>query len=467
MGVEWVRLAEVEEPERDWSGSPVALTDETFGERREKVLSAMRGRSLDQLVIYCDVEHAGNFEYLVGFFTRFEEALLVLDADGGARLVLGNENLNKAPRARIAAEAIHAPQFSLPNQPDVVGRSLDELLACAGVRAGSRVGLVGWKLFTGAAYRDGAACQTFDLPHYVVEAVRAVVGDAGLVTNATDLLIGEGGARTTNNANEIAHYEFAAALASDCMLDAMDALEPGASEMGLGDRLVRHGQRTSVVTIAAAGPRFVGGNMFPTDRAVEVGDPISLTVGYRGGLSSRAGYAVSRAEELPEGMRDWLGRVAAPYFLAYAHWLETLRVGMTGGELFDEVERVLPRDRFGWSLCPGHLTAEEEWLASPVYEGSREPLRSGMLLQVDIIPSVPGYGGVSAESTVAIADARLREELSRECPELWSRVLRRREYLVDVLGIEVGEDVLPLCSTVAYLRPYLLDKGRALVIDRS
>lgn len=467
MDKDWVRLVEVEEPERDWSGVPVSLTDETFGERRDKVLGGMRERGLDQLVVYCDVEHAGNFEYLVGYFTRFEEALLVLDASGEACLVLGNENLNKAPRSRLSARAVHAPQFSLPNQPDPVGLPLEALLETAGVRAGGRVGLVGWKLFTGAAYREGAASRTFDLPHYVVEAVRVVVGDGGAVTNETGLFIGEGGARTTNNANEVAHYEFAAALASDCMLDAMDALEPGASEMGLGDRLVRHGQRTSVVTIAAAGPRFVGGNMFPTDRAVEVGDPVSLTVGYRGGLSSRAGFAVSRAEELPEGQGDWLERVAAPYFLAYAHWLETLRVGMTGGELFDEVERVLPRERYGWSLCPGHLTAEEEWLSSPVYEGSREPLRSGMLMQADIIPSVPGYGGVSAESTVALADERLREELARAYPELWARVLRRRAYLVDVLGIEVGDDVVPLCSTVAYLRPYLLDKGRALVVDRS
>lgn len=462
-----VRLAEVGEPERDWPGAPVPLTDETVSERLGKVVGRMRERSLDRLVVYCDVEHSGNFEYLVGFFTRFEEALLVIDADGGACLVLGNENLNKAPFSRVRARAVHAPQFSLPNQPDAVGRPLAELLAEAGVRPGERVGVVGWKLFTGAAYAGGRGRRTFDVPHYVFEAVREVAGGAEGVTNETDLLIGEGGARTTNNANEVAHYEWAASLASDCMLDAMDALAPGVSEMAVADRLVRHGQRTSVVTIAAAGPRFVGGNMYPTDRAVGVGDPVSLTVGYRGGLSSRAGFAARDADDLPEGARDWLERVAAPYFSAYAHWLETVRVGMTGGALFDEVERVLPRERYGWSLCPGHLTAEEEWLSSPVYEGSGEVLRSGMLFQVDIIPSVPGYAGVSAESTVALADAALRERLEREYPQLWERAVRRRAYLSDVLGIRTSPDVVPLCSTVAYLRPYLLDKDRALVVDRA
>lgn len=455
-----VELVAVSAPPRDCTGVPVMLSDDTVRARTEKVLAGMRERGLDQLAVYCDVEHSGNFEYLVGFFTRFEEALLVIEADGSMRLVLGNENLNKADKARVEATAIHAPQFSLPNQPDALGRSTRDLLTEAGIRAGSRVGVVGWKLFTGA----DAGTGTFDVPHFIVSALRELVGPRGGLVNATDIFIGEGGARTTCNANEIAHYEFAAALASDCMLDAMDALAPGVTEMELGDKLLRHGQRTSVVTIAASGPRFVKGNMYPTDNPVKVGDAISLTVGYRGGLSSRAGYAVESADELPEGAADYLDAVAAPYFRAYAHWLERIGVGMTGGELFDEVERLLPRSRYGWHLCPGHLTAEEEWLSSPVYEGSREVLRSGMMFQIDIIPSVAGYGGVSAESTVALADAALREEIRAAYPEMWERMQARRAYLADVLGIRVAEDVLPLCGTVGYLRPFLLAKDKALVL---
>ena len=96
-------------------------------------------------------------------------------------------------------------------------------------------------------------------------------------------------------------------------------------------------------------------------------------------------------------------KVAAPYFAAYTRWLEEIHVGMTGGEMFDKVEEILPRATYGWSLCPGHLVAEEEWLCSPIYEHSAEVLRSGMMLQIDIIPSVPGYGGSCAESTVVLA----------------------------------------------------------------
>lgn len=461
-----IELASVTAPLPDCTGQPVPLSDETIRERTDKVLAGMRARGLDQLVVYCDVEHAGNFNYLMGFFTRFEESLLLVDADGTMRVVLGNENLNKASKARIAIDpdcVTHAPVFSLPNQPDTVGKPLGDLLREAGVHRGARVGAVGWKLFNTAQQSTG---DCLDVPAFVADALRDVVGSEGVVVNATDVFIGPDGARTTNNANELAHYEFGASLASDCVLDAMDALRPGVTEMELGDKLVRYGQHTSVVTIAASGPRFVKANMFPTDTAVGVGDPIALTVGYSGGLSSRAAYAVEDASQLPEGCDAYLERVAVPYFNAYVRWLETIHVGMRGGDLFDEIENALPRAEYGWSLCPGHLTAEEEWLCSPVYEGSNEVLRSGMLLQIDIIPSVAGYAGVSAESTVALADAALRAELAKQYPELWTRVCNRRAYLREKLGINVSEDVLPMCGTVAYLRPYLLAKDKALVVRR-
>ena len=57
------------------------------------------------------------------------------------------------------------------------------------------------------------------------------------------------------------------------------------------------------MTIAASGPRFIKGNMFPTQNTVKVGDTISLTVGYSGGSSSRAAYAVHDASELPQALR--------------------------------------------------------------------------------------------------------------------------------------------------------------------
>ena len=91
-------------PKADCTQIPVMLTDATMAERLKKVLSRMEEERIDTLVVYADLEHGNNFEYLTGFLPRFEEALLVLHADGQAFMVMGNENLNKVPSARIKAD---------------------------------------------------------------------------------------------------------------------------------------------------------------------------------------------------------------------------------------------------------------------------------------------------------------------------------------------------------------------------
>ena len=244
----------------------------------------------------------------------------------------------------------------------------------------------------------------------------------------------------------------------------MNDLNLGINELELGDKLVRNGQHTSIVTIASSGPRFIKANMFPRDNTVKLGDPISLTVGYRGGLSSRCGFAVENETQLPEGQKDYLERVAIPYFNAYVAWLENIKCGLQGHEIFDLIESELPREKYGWSLCPGHLTAEEEWMSSPIYENSTEVLQSGMLLQIDIIPSVSGYTSSSAESTILLANGSLRTQIKKEYPDMYNRMIERRNYLINVLGINLSEDVMPMCSTVAYLRPFLLAHDKALKV---
>ncbi|MCW2481814.1 aminopeptidase P family N-terminal domain-containing protein, partial [Candidatus Symbiopectobacterium sp. NZEC135] len=94
-----------------------ALSDETQRERLHRVLHAMRQQGLDALIIYADKEHGGNFEYLSGFIPRFEEALLIVAKNGAATYVMGNENLKLVPHARLHGTVLHAPCFSLPDQP--------------------------------------------------------------------------------------------------------------------------------------------------------------------------------------------------------------------------------------------------------------------------------------------------------------------------------------------------------------
>lgn len=455
-----ILLQDVPTPPLD-AVAPVALTDETMTERLRKVLLRMQEKALDALIIYCDLEHGSNFEYLTGFLTRFEESLLVLHANGSAFLIVGNENVKLAAHSRLHAQVLHCPFFSLPDQPMDGEQPLTELFSKAGLVPGIRVGLVGWKLLRSAL---ADTRQWYDLPAYIVDAVAAVTGRDAM-KNATGLMIGPDGARTTNNANEIAHYEYGSALASDCVLRTMDALEPGRTELELGNLMQAHGQRNSVVTICAAGPRYLKGNLYPTDKRLQIGETMSMTCGFKGGLASRAGYLVENARQLPETCRDYLDVLAMPYFSALAAWLENLRIGTPGGSLYALMEQVLPRDTFHWGLCPGHLTADEEWLSSPIFSGSVHSLKSGMLLQADIIPSRKGYGGAGCENGAALADSALRSAIAEQYPEMWTRMERRRAFLLDQLHIRLPEEVLPLCSGLAYFRPYLLYKGSALVCE--
>lgn len=451
-------------PKKDCSLQPVILSDLTMAERLNKVLGKMNEHQLDVLIIYADLEHGSNFEYLTGFLPRFEEALLVLHKTGNTYLLMGNENLNKAEKARIPATPIHVPHFSLPNQPMSPGSSLFHLIKQARISKNQRIGIVGWKNFTSTCEDNE---HLFDIPHYILEIIKDLSGCPQNIINAASLFIGENGVRTTNNVDEIEHYEFGASLASDCMLDAMDLLAPGVSEMELGNVLNAYGQRNSVVTIAAAGERFVKANIYPTQKSVTKGDAISLTVGYKGGLSSRAGYAVHRAEDLPEACRDYLDILVKPYYQAIVQWLENIHCGMPAKELYDLIEQVLPKELYHWHLCPGHLGADEEWLSSPVYRNSKEILKSGMIFQTDIIPSLKGYAGISAESTIVLADKNLRNEIQKERPLLWARMMSRRDYLINTLNIQLNEDVLPMCSTVAYLRPFLFNHEMAMAVENE
>ena len=460
MSIKRVEYAPVVPPAAFAGVAPVPLTDATLAERKGKVLAGMRAGGFDALLIYADKEHGGNFEYLTGFIPRFEEGLLLLEENGNATLILGNENLKMAPHSRIPVTLLHCPYFSLPNQPMKNEKPLDALLTEAGIGTKNKIGLVGWKMFTG---RLADAAAFFDLPWFIVEAVKKSAAPGARIENGVHLFIGaNAGARTTNNANEIAHYEYGANLASGCILNAMDAVEAGVTEAALGQRLNAEGQYPTVVTIAAAGRRFENANLYPTHKKVQKGDPLSMTTGFKGGLSSRTGFVVSEQSELPENQRDYLERVAKPYFGAVACWLESVHVGMQGGKLYALMETVLPKAQYGWHLNPGHLGADEEWLSSPVYPASQEQLRSGMILQIDIIPSVPGYAGVSAEECVALADAALQARIGEAYPALWRRIVTRRSYIREVLNIRLSDDVLPLSSAVAYLRPFLLAKDKAL-----
>lgn len=443
-----VVLKKVPFPEEE-SCTPVLLSDATIQERLDKVICKMKERKLDCIAVYADVEHGANFEYLTGFIPRFEEALLILHKNKDAYLLLGNEVLSLARHARIAAKGLHMSYFSLPDQPLNEEQDLLHVLKKAGIQEGMQLGIVGWKGF----YR--LKKELFDIPFYMIEAMRAC---KAVLRNATDLFISPAyGVRTINNANEIAHYEYGQILAAKGLQRAILALKPGKTEVELGGLLEAEGQVHNVVTICSSGKRFEKANLYPMHKPVQKGERISLTVGYKGGLASRAAFVANSREDLPSNIRDYEEKIAKPYYAAICTWLEHIHIGMEGKEVHDLVDTILPKDKFHWKLNPGHLSADEEWLSSPIYEGSKEQLRSGMILQIDIIPSVEGYPGCCCENGIVLADDNLKKEIQKAYPDTWNRMQERRKYLEKTLGIYLHSDVLPLTNMVAYYTPYLMN----------
>lgn len=124
----------------------------------------------------------------------------------------------------------------------------------------------------------------FDLPAFIVDAIRQAAGPQAVVVNATAIFIApDGGVRTVNSANELAHYEYGANLASTAILTALNAIEPGKTEKQIGALLAAEGQPNSVVMIAATGDRFTWANLYPGDKVIQRGDKFSLTTGFKGG----------------------------------------------------------------------------------------------------------------------------------------------------------------------------------------
>jgi len=456
-----VTIKDVKSPALDHSKQPVLISQGTAEARKQKVLTRMKEEGFSSLIIYADKEHGSNFEYLTGFIPRFEEALQVLNVDGTSTLVLGNENYNKAKYSLVDSEGILCPLFSLPNQPMGNFKPVEFYLKQAGIDATDKVGLVDWKLLSND-YQDFH--QKSAMPSFITDGLETFIAKDKLV-NATQLYMDPGkGARVTNNANEIAHYEFGASLASDSVLNALNALTVGVTEMEIGNHLQASGQYPNVVTIAAFGDRFENANLYPLNTKLEVNDKVALTNSHKGGLSSWSGYAVSNEEELEAVDEGYLEDVVIPYFEAYNFWLDNIEIGKNGGEFYDEFNTFYSQKDFGWELNPGHLTADEEWLSSPFFSGSNKIVQSGMSFQVDYIPKQEGHHGVSAESTVAIADETLRDAIQEQYPELWERIENRRRYLKEELNIDLKESLLPLASTLGYYPPFFLMPNKALAL---
>lgn len=452
-------LTRIELPDFGTPDVAPEVPDHLYQGRIDRLRSKAVQRGYDHLLVYADREHSANLAYLTGFDPRFEEAILVLGNDGEPAILAGNECYGMAGVAPVAMRRHLFQDLSLPGQPRDRSLPLPEILASEGIAKGSRVGVIGWKTY--------ADRSTIEVPAFIVDELRHLTGSSGLVENATDLLIDAAdGLRVINEPEQLAILEYAACHTSDGVRNLLFGLEPGMTERRAVSLLQWNGMPLSCHLMLSSGPRASLGLLSPGDRRIERGDRFTVAYGVWGALNCRAGFVVGDESELPDGIGDYVGRLVGPYFAAIAEWYAALRVGVTGGTLHEIVSRHLGDPFFGIFLNPGHQIHLDEWVNSPVAANSPIELRSGMAMQVDVIPATgTDYFTTNIEDGIALADQGLRDDLAQRYPEAWRRIQGRRSFMADSLGIELHPDVLPFSNIPACLAPFILSPDMVMTMN--
>lgn len=450
----------------DWPdfGVPEVPPELSLAECRGRlagVRAAMAARGQAALVVYGDREHAANIQWLTGFDPRFEEAVLVV-TPADALLLAGNECLPYTQVAPlVAAGDVRVglcASLSLPSQPRP-GRRLADWLAEV-VPEGGVVGMAGWKWFGPAEVDDPVSALS--VPSFIVDPVRV---RAAQVVDATDLFMHPGyGLRARVGAADIARLEFANHLAAKALTRMVSAFREGMTDFEAYQAAGVGGLPMGCHSTFATGARADQGLSGPTGQVLRRGQAISFNICHWGSNICRSGWLASGAEDLPEAARGYLEVFAGPYVAAMSAWCGLMRPGVAGDEVWTAMQAALPHDTFGLFLNPGHLIGLDEWMSSPIYQGSTEPLASGMAMQMDVIPGHPVYGSTRMEDGYVIADTTLRAELVARFPAVAARCAARAAFMRDVIGMDVPEGLLPLADTCGIVAPWLLDARQVIAL---
>ena len=451
----------------DWPdfGPPALPPAFSLPEGRAR-LAALRhvGRHYDALVIYADREHAANLHWITGFDPRFEEAVLII-TKGSALLLAGNECL---PYTRISPlvqagdiATGHCASLSLPSQPRGTRRIADWLAHA--IPKGAHVGAIGWKWFGADEVDDPATA--IDLPAFIADPLRAI---AARVENATALMMHPShGLRARVDVAEIARLEFANYMAAHALRRMVAAFRPGMTDFEAVQAAGIGGLPLGCHITFATGARADQGLSGPTGQVLSVGSPIGFNVCHWGANICRAGWLARSADDLPDNARDYLDAFAFPYVRAMSAWCNLMQPGVPGGKIWSDMQEALPFDTFGISLNPGHLIGLDEWISSPIYAGSSEPLASGMAMQMDVIPGHPAYSSTRMEDGYVIADAALRTSLAAHFPAVLDRAGQRRAFMRDVIGMQVPECLLPLSDTCGIIAPWLFAPTQVITLSSA
>lgn len=462
------RMIECEWPEFGEPVRPPEISLEELEQRIDAARSAMETQELSHLLIYGDREHFANLAFLTGFDPRYEEALFILDRSKAPLILVGNEcedYLGVSPlfkSGRMRHERFQS--LSLLDQPREASRPLKDILIDEGLDSGSRIGCVGWKYFSDAEHPD--AEHAIELPAYMVDALREIAG-RGNVVNANRIFMNpDSGLRTFCSAADIAYFEWTGVLASEGVKRMIFGLEEDILDFDLAKLMQYNGEPLAchMTFLSAANlDRSLSG---PVGARLQRRSPLALSASYRGSNCCRAGWIAGSEQDLAVEARDYMESFCGPYFEVMGEWYRRFGIGTTGGELFTIIQEALPFEKFNIYLNPGHLIHLDEWLSSPIFKGSEITIHSGMVVQTDVIPSSPVYFSTRMEDGFAVADRDLRSTLHREFGAVYDRCQKRRDFMMNVLGIELSEEILPLSNIPAIVPPFFLRPHSILALEK-
>jgi hypothetical protein len=454
------RLVRIDWPDNGAPDLPPAFSLAEAEARLRALRHAAAARGYDAVVVYGDREHAANIHWLTGFDPRFEEAVLVV-TPGDALILAGNECLPYTGISPLVAAGHlrvgHCASLSLPSQPRG-GRRLRDWLADM-LALDDTVGAIGWKWFGADEVDDPATA--LDIPAFLADPLRKL---AARVENATDLMMHPGhGLRTRVDAAEIARLEFANHMASAALRRMVFAFREGMSDFQAFEMARIGGLPLGCHATFATGARAGQGLSGPTGQRLTLGNQIGFNICHWGANICRAGWLARSADDLPKAAQDYVETFVEPYVTAMSEWCAMMRPGVSGGYVWRHMQAALPFQTFGVTLNPGHLIGLDEWISSPIFEGSTEALASGMAMQMDVIPGHPVYGSTRMEDGYVIADLALRADLVARFPNVARRCEARSRFMREVIGMDVPDSLLPLADTCGIVAPFLLDPAQVVV----
>jgi hypothetical protein len=146
-----VHEIEIDWPEFGPEAVAPAIDADELRSRIRRTRDAMHAKGLTHLVVFGDREHFANLAWISNLDPRFEEAMLILRADGDPLLVVGNECESYLPISPLYREGALRTEryqpFSLLDQPRDNSRSLDDIFRAEGIARSSMVGCVGYKSY--------------------------------------------------------------------------------------------------------------------------------------------------------------------------------------------------------------------------------------------------------------------------------------------------------------------------------